>query len=181
MGMRVRGIILTAVVLLTVLFAALNWSVVVTSVPINLIVVTVQLPLGFALLLAVVGLSLLFFAASLFDRSGQLRRVTQLERQIEGLQNRLEQRRLEEVEVLEKAYLSRCDALDEQLAAGVARLESALHEELTAAESRTRERIEDVKERVMLVRNELAADIAEVEDTLMRRAQGEPDRPDGAG
>lgn len=175
--MRFRGILLTAVVVLAALFAVLNWSVLVTSVPINLLAVTLQLPLGFALLLLAVGLSLLFFATSLVDRAGQLRRVTQLERQIEGLQTKLERRRLEEVERLEQAYTERCDALDEQLAAGFARLEAALHEELAASETRTHERLDDVRERVVLVRNELAADIAEAEDALARRVRGEEVEP----
>ena len=78
---------------------------------------------------------------------------------------------------LEQAYLSRCDALDEQLASGLMRLEAALGERLEAVETRTKERLEDVKERVVLVRNELAADIAEAEDTLTRRVQGEEIEP----
>jgi uncharacterized integral membrane protein len=175
--MRFRGILLTVVVLLATLFAVLNWSVLVTSVPINLLAVTVQLPLGFALLLAAVGLSLLFFATALFDRAGQLRRVTQLERLIEGMQGKLDRRRLEEVDQLEQAYQARCDALDEQLAAGFARLETALDERVGASEMRIHERLEDVRERVLLVRNELAADIAEAEDTLTRRVRGEEVEP----
>ena len=175
--MRFRGILLTAVVVLAALFAVLNWSVLVTSVPINLLAVTVQLPLGFALLLLAVGLSLLFFATSLVDRAGQLRRVTQQERQIEALQGKLEGRRLEEIERLEQAYQARCDALDEQLAAGFARIEAALHEEVSASEARTHQRLDDVRERVVLVRNELAADIAEAEDALAKRVRGEEVEP----
>lgn len=176
--MRFRGIVLTVVVVLAALFAALNWSVLVTSVPIDLLAVRLQLPLGFALLLLAVGLSLLFFATSLFDRAGQLRRVTQLERQIEGLQGKLERRRLDEVEQLERAYQARCDALDAQLAAGFTRIEAALHEELSASEARTHQRLDDVRERVVLVRNELAADIAEAEDALAKRVRGEEVEPD---
>ncbi len=175
--MRFRGILLTLVVLLAVLFSVVNWSVVVTSVPVNLLVATAQLPLGFMLLAVAVGLSLIFFATALFDRAGQLRRVTQLERQIEGLQAKMDQRRLVEVAQLEQAYLSRCDALEEQLASGLMRLEEVLGERLEAAETRTKERLEDVKERVVLVRNELAADIAEAQDTLTRRVQGEEIEP----
>lgn len=170
--MRFRGIVLTLVVLLAALFAVVNWSLVITFVPINLLIATVQLPLAFVLLLTAVGVGLLFFTTSLLDRAGQLNRLTQLERQIENLQAKLDRRRLEEVETLERAYLTRCDALDEQLASGFARLEAAVREELTAAEARTGERLDDVKQRVVLVRNELAADIAEAEDTLVRRVQG---------
>lgn len=171
--MRLKGILITLVILLAFLFAAVNWQTVSASLPVNFLFFTVQLPLGFTLLVSAVVLSAIFFAVSLIDRAGQLRQITQLERQLETLRTKMDARRLEEIAQLEQTYVRRCDSLEAQLSSGLGRLESEMRESLASFEMRSKERLTELQERVVMVRNELAADIAEAEDTLQRQVKGE--------
>jgi hypothetical protein len=99
--------------------------------------------------------------------------MTQLERQLEGLRAKLDKRRLEEIDTLERAVSERGDALEQQLASSVKELSSAVQKGLTSLEERTEKRLEHLLERVVLVRDELAADIAQTEDLLRRELKGE--------
>lgn len=171
--MRLKGILITLVVLVGVVFAVTNWATLNAAVPINLLFLTVQLPLGLTLLTFALGLAVLFFVVSLVDRAGQLRQITQLERQNEGLRARLEKRRLEEFETLETRVLERVGASEGALTARLEKAEEGLREAMAEFEMREKERLDEVRERVVLVRNELAADIAEAEDTLARRVNHE--------
>lgn len=175
--MKAKGILLTLVVLLGLLFAILNWQALFATVPVNLILDTVQVPLGITLLALLVAVSLLFFLASLWERANQLRQVTHMERLIEGLQNRLDRQRSSELSALEAAMRDRFDDVRRQIETDSGRLEANLEETLAAMEargnekldemeSRQSERLAEVQERVVLVRNELAADIGELEDRL---------------
>ena len=176
--MRIRGTLLTIVVLLAVLFAVFNWAAVTTLLPIWLLFGTVEVALGLVLLGTLVALTAFYFLASLLDRSAQLRQVSHLERQIEGLQQRLERKRLEELEGIEKAFRERADKLEGVVRERGASVEETLSKKLAEHEMRTKDRIEGVTERVVLVRDELAADVAQTEDLLRRMiaGDGEADR-----
>ena len=190
--MRFRGILLTVVVLLAAIVAALNWGALVAPVPIHLLVITLQGPLAFILLLASVVLALLFFLAALLDRAGQLQQVTRLDRQLAAVRSKLEAREQEDVgrvearldramegltrqvEGLERALGERASAVSEaaseRLQARLGELETALKQSLEQAEARDKERSDAVLARVATVRDELAADIAQAEDALARLA-----------
>ncbi len=173
--MRIKGILFTIVVLLGLLFAVSNWQTITTTLPLNLLFFSVQLPLGLTLLVAAVGLSAIFFAVSLLDRATQLRQITQLERQLDGLRGKLERRRLEEFEALEGIVNQRFDALGEKLDGSMTHFEEVLRDSLAEFELRDKERLAALETRVVLIRDELAADIAEAEDSLKRQARGEED------
>lgn len=170
--MRIRGTLFTIVVLLALLFAVTNWEAVTTTLPVQLLFARVDVALGLILLIAVLVLTGFFFAASLLDRARQLRQVSHLERQIEQLQGRLEQKRLEELEGIARAYRERSDQLEGTIQEGLDALEASLAGKLADHEMRTKDRIEGVSERVVLVRDELAADVAEAEDLLRRMIEG---------
>lgn len=169
--MRLKGVLITFVVVVGLIFAIVNWQVLFAPTPVNLLVGTVQVPLGITLLLFAVGLSLVFFLAALWERAGQLRQVTHQERLIEDLQARLDRQQSAEIESLEGVLIDRTDLIRQQLEGDSGRVEANLRENLLELEERLNSRLEEVQERVVMVRNELAADIGELEDRL----QG-PDR-----
>lgn len=175
--MRIRGTLFTIVVLLSLLFAVTNWEAVTTAIPVHLLFARLELPLGVMLLLAILVLTAFYFIASLIDRASQLRQVTHLERQIEQLQEKLERKRLEELEGIERAFRERSDKLEGTFQEGLDELEQALSKKLADHEMRTKDRIEGVTERVVLVRDELAADVAEAEDILRRLIEGQDSLP----
>lgn len=184
--MRFRGILLTIVVLLVLALAVFNWGVLTTPAPLDLLFVTVEVPLGLTLLLAVLVLASLFFLGALVDRAGQLRQVTQLERQVDALRTRVDENRAAELVHLEERVSADLESLasrfDEAMAKanvpaerasapaeGDADGDDAGAQALATFEARLLARLDDVERRVGLVRNELAADIAQSEDALMRR------------
>lgn len=167
--MRVRGILLTIVVVLALLLAVLNWGTLVTPVPLDLLVFRLEWPLGVGLLGAAVVLALLFFLASLFDRAGQLRQLTQIERQRDAAQRALDACREAREEDARGAVSERLDALGATLAQGLEGVRASVREEVTAAEARQGAALEALEARVVRVRDELAADIAQAEDALRRR------------
>ncbi len=175
--MRFRGILLTLVVLLAVLFAVVNWPALTEPLPIDFLVLSITLPLGLVLLLTALALSVLFFFASLLDRASHLRRLNHLERTVESLQGKLERRRQEELVALEKAHRERADSLEGVMVERSEALATEVRGALADFEMRTKERLEQVQERVELVRDELAADIGEAEDMLARRIAGDEDPP----
>lgn len=175
--MKIRGTLLTIVVLLALLFAATNWEAVTTNLPVGFLFTRFELPLGLVLLSALVVLVVFFFLASLLERASQLRQVSHLERQIEQLQDRLEQKRLEELEGIERAFRERADKLEGVVQERSDALEASLSKKLADHEMRTKDRIEGVTERVVLVRDELAADVAEAEDLLRRMIAGDRNLP----
>ncbi len=164
--MKLKGILITIVILLSLVFAVLNWGVLIASVPINLLLTSIQFPVGLTLLILAVLLSTVFFVVSLIDRAGQLRQITQLERQLEALHKKLEQKRLTELESLGERFEVELQALVSQLSESANRLETVTKESLAEFEMRSKERLQHLEERVLLVRNELAADVAASQDFL---------------
>ncbi len=200
--MRFRGILLTVVVLLAALLAALNFDALVQPVPIHLLVVTWQGPLGLVLLLTLVALAVLFFLAALVDRAGQLRQVTQLDRQLADVRAKLGSREREAAgrlegrldaaiaelkaqvgatkETLDARIGTASVTLESRVAERFQALEGTLHEALTAMETRDKQRIDALHERLVRVRDELAADVAQTEDALTRLARPAEREDDGA-
>lgn len=167
--MRFKGILITFIVLMSLVFAVTNWQVLVASVPINFIFLSFQLPLGLVLLGASVLLCLIFFFISLIDRASQLSRITQLERQIENLGKKLDKKRLDELASIEKNLDDKVTSLSNQVQNYASQVESMTNSSLAKLESQAEAKFSHLEERVLLVRNELAADIAETEDSLKKR------------
>jgi DNA anti-recombination protein RmuC len=186
--MRLRGILLTIVILAALLLAVLNMETLTTRVPLDLAVVRTTFPLGLALLIAVVVVALVFFLAALADRAGQLRQLTHIERQAESLRQKLEAYEAGEVNRVEERLSAAAATLDErlddvtrslreQLEAGVADLTAKMRQQLETVEAQDAARHAELTERIAVLRNELAADVAQTEDTLLRRlARGEGDQ-----
>ncbi|MCA9835399.1 MAG: DUF1049 domain-containing protein [Trueperaceae bacterium] len=167
--MRLKGILITIIVIISVVFAVTNWQALAANLPINFFFFTIQLPLGLILLGAAVILSAIFFFISLIDRAGQLNRITHLERQIETLQKKLEKKRIDELEGIEKSLSEKMTTLTTNVQGYASKVESLTSQGLAALESKTEAKFTHLEERVLLVRNELAADIAETEDTLKKQ------------
>lgn len=195
--MRFRGILLTIVVLLVLAMAVFNWGVLTKPAPLDLLFVTVEVPLGLTLLLALLVLASLFFLGALVDRASQLRQVTHLERQSDALRTRVDDNRAAELVHLEERVSADLESLasrfDDAMAKATAPAapvpaapteaeadaDAANLQALDAFEARLLARLEDVERRVGLVRNELAADIAQSEDALLRRFDGAATAQDG--
>lgn len=166
--MRTRGILLTVVVLLGVVFVVVNWSMLTTNMPVNLLFGRIEMPVGLVLMLVVVTLAILFFMGAMFDRATQLREIRRLERQLEKARSQLDARRLEEIAEVRDAVQAWGTSLERRVDERVGSAELAIRDALTDAEEREKERIAKLEERVVLVRNELAADVGEAEDSLRR-------------
>jgi len=169
--MRVKGVLITVIILVSIVFAVVNWQVLAASVPITFFFFTdpLFLPMGLILLAAVIVISSLFFFISLFDRSGQLRRITHLERQIESLQKKLEKKRIEEFASLEEIFTTKVGDINSKIETYSNKVESLTNQGIASLESKSEEQFERLEERVLLVRNEIAADIAESEDVIRRQ------------
>lgn len=164
--MRLKGVLITFVVIAGLVFAAVNWQVLFAPTRVNLLLATLEVPLGITLLVFTVALSLIFFLAALWERAGQLRQVTHLERHIEDLRARLDRQQSAEMVSLEGVLTDRTDLIRQQLESDSGRVEANLTASLLELEERLVSRLETVQERVVMVRNELAADIGELEDRL---------------
>lgn len=170
--MRLKGIVLTVVNVFALIFAVTNWQTLMALETVNILLVPLRLPLGFILLLATVGLCILFFILAFFDRMGQLNQIVNLERELNGMRKKLEARRLEELSHIETALGEQLSGVEGRVAETVTKLEATTREALADFEAHTNEHLDKLEERVLLVRNELAADIAEAEDALRRSARG---------
>ena len=166
--MRLKGILITLVIIISIVFAIANWQTLTATLPINLLFLQFEFPLGLGLLLTAVLLSVLFFFVSLLDRAGQLRQITNLERQLQNLQGKLEKKRLGEFETLESSFAEQLTGLVTKLAESAEKLEGVTRESLGEFETRSQERFNKLEERVLLVRNELAADVASAQEALQR-------------
>lgn len=140
--MRLKGIFVTLVIVFALLFAIINWQAITTLLTINFLFLRIQVPLGLVLLTAAVVISILFFLVSLIDRAGQLRQITHLENMNENLQAKLERKRLEEFEQLEKHLDEKLGALQAQVENSTEQTETIIRESLGSFEMRSKERLE---------------------------------------
>ena len=172
--MRARGILLTVLVLVFVLFAAVNWTALTTPVPVELLVARLEVPLGAALAAVTIGLAVIFFAGALFDRSAQLTEIRRLEVQLEKARAELDARRSREIGEVKDAVHAWGASLEKRLDERVAAAETSLRSALSEVDEREARRFTSLEGRVVTVRNELAADVGEAEDTLKRLLDGRP-------
>lgn len=172
--MRSRGVMITLVALLLLLFAAINWSSLAVSLPLNLIVVQIQAPLGLVLVAFSLGLCFVFLLASLLRRAGQLRQLTRLENELERERARVEKKRLAEFEGLEARLDGRFGTLETTVERTVQRLMTEQYSRLEAGERAQAERLEA---HVLNIRNELASDLEQIE-TSIRRSLPPPRTPE---
>ena len=113
--MKSKGTLVTALIVLTVIFTAFNWGALSTYLPINFLFFQVQLPLGLFLIGAFLLACLLFLLLSLFRRAGQLRDITRMERQLDVMSKKLNKNRSDEIVKLEEAILERLNGLETRL------------------------------------------------------------------
>lgn len=164
--MRSRGIIVTLIVILLLLFAFLNFSSLVVNLPLNLIFFRVQAPLGLILVGFALFLSFIFLLVSLFRRAGQLRQISQLETELERERALVEKKRLAEFEALEGRMIERFGALEATLQQAV---QSALAEQHSRLELSERAQLERLETQLLGLRNDLADDLGEL-NTAVRRS-----------
>jgi len=155
--MRFKGILITLVVLVSLVFAAVNWQTITTPLPVNLLLTTLQLPLGLTLLITVVGLSALFFLLGYIDRARQVRQAAHLEHQLNEAHAKLETRRLAELDVIDRNVTDRVVALD-------AKVESSTR--------RVLERLDRLENRLPPVERivDTTVDAPAIENSVRRRA-----------
>ena len=178
--MKLRSWIAIVLVVPVLVVAAFNVPALLAPVPVDLLVTTVRMPLwpfvvGVPLVLAAV-----FLGAALLDRARQLRQVAALERQLEEARATVERGREGALDAAVRELTGRLDALEsvvEGVGSGTesrlsARLE-ALEASRAAGDEAVRERLTALADRVVRVRDELAADVAKSEDALLRALQGD--------
>lgn len=177
--MKLRSWIAIVLLVPVLVVAAFNVPALLEPVPVNLLVTTVRMPLWPFLVGVPLVLAAVFLGAALLDRARQLRQVAALERQLEEARAVVERGREEALDGAVRELTGRLDALEavvEGVGSGMearlgARLE-ALGARRDAGDEAVRERLAALAERVARVRDELAADVAEAEDAVLRALQG---------
>lgn len=177
--MRGRLLLLTVLLVVAALAAALNWDAMRTPLELELLVARAEVAVGWVLLAMTLTPIVVLLVAGLIDQARALRRVDALERQLEQARDAAERARSAEIEALERSLDGRLETLRSAVEGALAGSESRLEARFEAVEASLGERLEDLRERVVLVRDELAADIAEAEDALLRarNAGGEAPAP----
>lgn len=173
--MRFRSWIAALLVVPVLVVAAFNAPQLLAPVPVDLWVAEVRLPLWPAVVGVPLVLVAVFLGAALLDRSRQLRQVAALERQLEEARAAVDRGRDQALDGVARDLAARLDALEavvEGVAAGVetrfgARV-AALEAARVARDGAVDERLAALSDRVLRVRDELAADVAEAEDAVLR-------------
>lgn len=180
--MRGRLLLLTFLLVLGALVAALNWEAMSAPLRLELLVGAVELALGWVVLVAALVPTVVLLVAGLLDQSRALRRIDALEGQLDQARSAVERARSAEMEALERSLDERFEAVRAGLEGALHGSEARLEARFESVEAALGERLEDLRERVVLVRDELAADIAEAEDALLRgrAAAAPPDATDDA-
>ena len=166
--MRGRLLLLTVLLVLGALVAALNWTEMRATLQLELLFGAVDVSVGLVVLIAAVVPALVLLLAGLLDQARALRRVDALERRLEEARAAAERARTVEIEALGRTLEERIDALRAGVDGVVQGSEARLEARFEGLETALGDRLDDLRERVVLVRDELAADIAEAEDTLLR-------------
>ena len=176
--MKLRSWIAIVLVVPVLVVAAFNVPALLAPVPVDLLVTTVRAPLWPFVVGVPLALAAVFLGAALLDRARQLRQVAALERQLEEARAVVERGREASLDGAVLEVLGRLDALEsvvEGVGSGMesrlgARLD-ALGERRDAGDEAVRERLSALNERIVRVRDELAADVAEAEDAVLRALQ----------
>ncbi len=163
------------ILILVIAVAALNVAALVTPVDVDLLVATVRLPLwpivvGVPVLLAVV-----FLVGGMLDRSRQLRQTAALERQLADARATIDRGRESALDAAVHELKAELGVLESKVEGVASGMESRLGERLAELEARRENRdatldtrLAELRERVTRVRDELAADVAEAEDAILR-------------
>lgn len=172
--MRLKGLIITVVVLVALVFSVLNWQSLTAPLPVNLLFVRFETPLALWTMVLVLVISAVFFLISLFERGGQLRQISHLERQLERSQAKLDKKRLEELAGLEQRLNERLNGVEQRVERTSEVTQNRLEEHREALVSGWGEGAGRLEERVLVLRNELAADIHEAEDAIRSEINSAP-------
>lgn len=170
--------------------AVANWSNLRLPVEVDLFFFSVRWPLWPFVLAVPLLLTVVYLGAALLDRARQLRQVASLERQLEEARRALDRGREAALDTLAGRIEARIAGLEAVVEGSTSGLEMRLGERLVGidahvgrAEAEQRSRLEAVAARVAAVRDELAADVGEAEDALLRalraRDAGDTLREDG--
>lgn len=186
--MRIRWWVTLVLALPLALLAAANWGELRTPVEIDAFLFSVRWPLwpfvvGIPLLLVV-----LYLGAALLDRARQLRQVAALERQLEEARRDLDRGREAAIDALGDRLQGHIAALESAVEGAVSGLEQrlvarveAVDEHVGRVEVEQRTRVEALAARVVAVRDELAADVGEAEDAVLRALRARAGNELGAG
>jgi hypothetical protein len=173
--MKLRSWIAFVLLVPVVVVAAFNLPALLRPVPVDLLVTTVRMPLWPVVLGVPLVLAAVFLGAALLDRARQLRQVAALERQLEEARAVVERGREQALDAAVRELTARLDALESVVEGVGTGMESRLGARLDAGDARREardktlgDRMEALAERVARVRDELAADVAEAEDAVLR-------------
>ena len=186
--MRIRWWVTLVLAVPLAVLAAANWPELTTPVEIDVFLFSVRWPLWPFVLGIPVLLVVLYLGAALLDRARQLRQVAALERQLEEARRDLDRGREAALDALgdrlqghiatlESAVEGAVSGLEQRL---VARVE-AVDEHVGRVEEEQRSRVEALAARVAAVRDELAADVGEAEDAVLRALHGRDEADRAAG
>jgi uncharacterized integral membrane protein len=163
--MRVRTALLLVILVALGIFAALNWTVMTTPTPLNLVFARIEAPLGVILLVATAGVTVLYAIFLTWIETGALLETRRLARELQAqrqLADSAEASRFTELKAHLQGELATLRATSESAARGViARVDSA--------EERLRGDVERAG-------NTLTAYFAELEDRLNRGERPAPPR-----
>jgi hypothetical protein len=177
--MKFRSWIAIVLLVPVLVVAAFNVPALLEPVPVDLLVTTVRMPLWPFLVGVPLVLAAVFLGAALLDRARQLRQVAALERQLEEARAVVERGREQALDGAVRELTGRLDALEAVVEGVGSGMEARLNTRLEALVARRdagdealSERLSALAERVVRVRDELAADVAEAEDAVLRALQG---------
>ncbi len=169
--MRLKGFLITIVIILSLVFAVLNWQILTTNLPLNLIFFRTEFPVGLGLLISGVLLSIIFFVVSLIDRAGELRQISRLERQLEDFRHKLEQKRVQELEKLAQTTETGFTELKSLTSEKISAMEKESKNMLENFDSKITENLKAMESKILLVRNEVASSVAKSEDNLKKQVK----------
>ena len=186
--MRVRVWVTVVLFVPLSVLAVANWSALRTPVAVDLFFFSVNWPLWPFVMAVPLLLTAVYLGAALLDRARQLRQVASLERQLEEARKALDRGREAALDALAERFEARIAGLESVVEGSANGLETRLRERLSGidahlgrAEAEQRSRLEAVAARVAAVRDELAADVGEAEDALLRALRAlAPDAEEGA-
>jgi len=169
--MRLKGFLITIVIILSIVFAVLNWQILTTNLPLNLIFFRMDFPVGLGLLVSGVLLSIIFFVVSLIDRAGELRQISRLERQLEDFRTKLEQKRVQELEKLAETTQAGFADLKTLTTEKISAMEKESKNMLENIDSKISENLKAMESKILLVRNEVASSVAKSEENLKKQVK----------
>ena len=186
--MRVRWWVTVVLAAPLALLAAANWSELRTPVEIDAFLFSVSWPLWPFVVGVPVLLVVLYLGAALLDRARQLRQVAALERQLEEARRDLDRGREAAIDALGDRLQGHIAALESAVEGAVSGLEQrlvarveAVDEHVGRVQEEQRTRTEALSARVAADRDEIAADVGEAEDAVLRVLRGRDEADRAAG